>query len=267
MEEDIRVFVDTLISQHTKWIVGYVGGIEKVADYILANNIQINSVRMVWSTSAPLLDFVRKKIEKAFQCKVMDQYGCNEVANIAIQCPLCNGLHINSDFIHVDIVDQEDRLLEAGKYGEILVTNLESRAFPLIKYRLGDKSKYMLEKCSCGLPYPLLELITGRTSDSVWTPSGIILESIYLTSIFDDYTDYVQNFRILQKSDYSVIIDIVIDKEQQSEIENVIQTIKNILLSKSKNEIPIIIKCVDKIEDDRGKNRYIISKVALNLNK
>ena len=96
----------------------------------------------------------------------------------------------------------------------------------------------MLEKCSCGLPYPLLELITGRTSDSVWTPSGIILESIYLTSIFDDYTDYVQNFRILQKSDYSVIIDIVIDKEQQSEIENVIQTIKNILLSKSKNEIP-----------------------------
>ncbi|WP_348726507.1 hypothetical protein [Parabacteroides goldsteinii] len=125
----------------------------------------------------------------------------------------------------------------------------------------------MLEKCSCGLPYPLLELITGRTSDSVWTPSGIILESIYLTSIFDDYTDYVQNFRILQKSDYSVIIDIVIDKEQQSEIENVIQTIKNILLSKSKNEIPIIIKCVDKIEDDRGKNRYIISKVALNLNK
>lgn len=67
----------------------------------------------------------------------MDQYGCNEVANIAIQCPLCNGLHINSDFIHVDIVDQEDRLLEAGKYGEILVTNLESRAFPLIKYRLG----------------------------------------------------------------------------------------------------------------------------------
>ena len=125
----------------------------------------------------------------------------------------------------------------------------------------------MLEKCSCGLPYPLLELITGRTSDSVWTPSGIILESIYLTSIFDDYTDYVQNFRILQKSDYSVIIDIVIDKEQQSEIENVIQTIKNILLSKSKNEIQIIIKCVDKIEDDRGKNRYIISKVALNLNK
>ena len=48
---------------------------------------------------------------------------------------------------------------------------------------------------------------------------------------------------------------------------NYYNEIKNEFQGANINEIPIIIKCVDKIEDDRGKNRYIISKVALNLNK
>ncbi len=267
MEEDISEFVHSLISQQTKWIVGYVGGIEKVADYILANNIHIESVRLVWSTSAPLLDFVRKKIEKAFGCRVMDQYGCNEVAHIAIQCPKCKGLHINSDFVHVDIVNKENETLGVGEYGDVLVTNLESKAFPLIKYRLGDKSEFLPYKCSCGLPYPLLKSITGRTSDSILTPSGVILESAYMTTLFDDYTDCILNFRIYQRTDYSVNVYIVVDKTQPQRIASVVQTVRKILLSKSKNEIPISIECVDRLDDDRGKNRYIISEIALKLNK
>lgn len=185
-KSDIEKFVRLLISQRTKWIVGYVGGIEKVADYILENDIHLKSVRLVWSTSAPLLEFVRQKIEKAFGCRVMDQYGCNEISHIAIQCPVCKGLHVNSDYVHVDIVDEKNRQNKVGESGDILVTNLEGKAFPLIKYRLGDGSAYSLGKCSCGRPYPLLKSVAGRTSDSILTPSGILLESIYLTSIFDE---------------------------------------------------------------------------------
>lgn len=263
--EDIRGFVDELKNKHIKWIVGYVGGIEKVADYILANNIRIDSVGMVWATSAPLLDFVRKKIEKAFGCGVMNQYGCNEIANIAVQCPQCNELHVNSDYVHVDIVNEFNKLCGVEEYGDILVTNLEGKAFPLIKYRLGDKSKYSLYKCHCGRPYPLLSPISGRTTDSILTPSGLVLESIYLTSIFDDYTDYIQNFRIHQKKDYSVVVYVVLEKTRRNKGLKVLEIIKQTLSEKVKNEIPVIVECIDVLNDNRGKNRYIISEVALDM--
>lgn len=262
-DSDISAFVNQLNDLKIKWLVGYVGGIEIVADYVLKHNIRINTVCMVWSTSAPLLDFVREKLEKAFHCKIMDQYGCNELAHIAIQCPECDGLHVNSDFVHVDIVDENDKMVETGIYGDILVTNLESKAFPIIKYRLGDKSKFLSRKCSCGLSYPLLKSISGRITDSILTPSGIILESIYLTSIFDDYTDCVQNFRIYQKSDYSVEVLVVANKSKQKEAVDVLQKVKNTLQSKVNNEIDISIKQVDEIQHDRGKNRYIISDITL----
>ncbi|WP_147382445.1 phenylacetate--CoA ligase family protein [Parabacteroides sp. AF17-28] len=268
MEEDISEFVHSLISQQTKWIVGYVGGIEKVVDYILANNIHIESVRLIWSTSAPLLDFVRKKIERAFNCKVMDQYGCCEVAHIAIECPHCKGFHVNSDYVHVDIMNKKDKtLLKPGESGDILITNLEGRVFPLIKYRLGDTGSFSLSKCNCGLPYPLLNKVVGRTSDSIYTPSGLMLESAYLSTIFDDYTDFVYNFRIYQSENYAVTIYVVVNKMNKTEVEHVIQMIKKELSLKTKNEIPISFECMDKIENDRGKNRYIISEVALALNK
>lgn len=263
--EDIRMFVDQIINKHIKWIVGYMGGIERVADYILANNIHINSVSLVWSTSAPLLEFVRKKMEKAFRCDVMDQYGCNEVPHIAVQCPQCNELHVHSDYVHVDIVDEKNRLCKVGEYGDILVTNLEGRTFPLIKYRLGDKSKFSPNKCPCGRPYPLLKPISGRTADSVLTPSGVILESMYLTTIFDDYTDYVRNFRIHQKKDYSVVVYVVLEKTMQNKGLKVLEIIKKTLSEKVREEIPVVIECVDELNDDRGKNRYIISEIALEL--
>lgn len=265
--EDICKFVHELKNKRIKWIVGYVGGIEKVVDYVLTNNIQLESVRMVWSTSAPLLDFVRRKIEKAFGCSVMDQYGCNEITHIAVQCPQCKELHVNSDYVHVDVVDEANGLCKVGKYGDLLVTNLESKAFPLIKYRLGDKSALSPDKCSCGLPYPLLKPVSGRITDSVLTPSGLILESIYLTSIFDDYTEYVQNFRIYQKADYSVTVYVVLEKTLQIEGLKVLENIKKTLSRKVKGEIPVIVECVDVLNDNRGKNRYVISEIANLINK
>ena len=122
-------------------------------------------------------------------------------------------------------------------------------------------------KCSCGRPYPLLKSVAGRTSDSILTPSGILLESIYLTSIFDDYTDYVRNFRIYQKEDYSVTVYVVLDKSVSDETRSVLKIIKDTLSQKVNGEIPISITCVDELKSDRGKNRYIISEVALGLNR
>jgi len=251
-DNDLKQFVADINRKKTVWLQGYVGGLERVADYVLQNNIQINSLRLVWSTSAPLHKNVRLKMEKAFHCKIMNQYGSNEIANIAIQCPDCENLHINSDYVHVDIAND----------GEILVTNLYSYTFPLIKYYLGDKGKKISKKCSCGVILPLIEEVKGRISDAIYTPDGLYIDGNYLNSIFDNYTVFINQFQVYQSTDYSITVYIK-PYNKNNETLKAIGNVKKTIENNVQNKIPVTIEIVDHISDDRGKIRYIISEIAL----
>lgn len=260
-DDDVQHFVDDIIRKKIVWLQGYVGGLERVADYILANQITIKTLKMVWATSAPLLANVRLKMESAFRCKIMNQYGCCEVPNIAMQCCKGEHLHINNDVVHIDILNSEGHIV-MDEEGDILVTNLESRAFPLIKYRLGDRGTILSQHCICGSPFPLLKQIKGRISDAIYTPSGVYIDGCYLTTLFDKYSTLFNQFQIFQHKDYSVTIYVKTYKNDEL-TRNALDYVKNRLSTDTKNEIPINISIVKHIEDDRGKIRYILSEIAL----
>ena len=241
-------------------LTGYVGAVEKIAEHILQNNKKVAGIKHIWTTSAPLSAVARNKIETAFNHKVMDQYGSCEIFSIAQQCPQCKGLHVNSDVNHVDIVDSDNKTISDFTVGDVLVTNMESFAFPLIKYRLGDKSNHLpLENKKCSLPFPLINFIAGRVSDTLTTPSGIILTGDYWTTIFDDFIENILAFQVCQKKDNSIIIRVVVNSKMSNNNE-ILEKVKNTIEQKVHNEVPIIVEVVDKIADDRGKTRYIIKE-------
>lgn len=259
-DEEIEAFVKSIKAHKTVWLQGYVGALERVADYVINNNIVINSLKLVWSTSAPLYLNVRIKMEKAFNCKIMDQYGSNEILNIALQCPKSEHLHINYDYVHVETIDENNKIVRE-KEGNILVTNLTSFVFPLIRYELGDKGCILNEKCSCGVNLPLMKTVKGRISDSLYTPSGLYIDGNYLNSVFDLYYDYIDKFQIVQKKDYSIKVYVV--KKNVSGVEDVLNKIKTRLISDVRNEVDVNIEVVDNIKDEKGKIRYIINELDL----
>jgi phenylacetate-CoA ligase len=166
----------------------------------LKNNNKVTGIKHLFTTSTPLSLNARNKIEKAFGNKVMDQYDSCGIFSTAQQCLLCNGLHINSDIVHVDIVDTNNHIVKDYSIGDVIVTNMKSFAFPLIKYRIEDRSNFIESKNKlCNLPFPLMNFVSGRISDTLTTPSGIILNGDYLTTIFDDCVDNVFAFQVCQK--------------------------------------------------------------------
>ena len=261
-EEKIKKFVEELISNKIVWIQGYVGGLEQVADFIIKYKCQITSLKLVWSTSAPLSKNVRFKMEQAFNCKVMNQYGCTEVWNIAMGCPHSDNMHISNDYVHVDIIDYKNKSI-FNKEGDILITDLENYICPLIKYRLGDRGTLLSEKCICGIPLPILRPVKGRISDSIYTPNGLYISGEYLTTLFDDFPLYYSQYQIYQHSDYSIDINVVLAMNINNDIANDLKRIQDILIRNTNNEIPINLNIVDNIKDDNGKIRYIISEIAL----
>lgn len=260
-EKEIKKFVEEIIEKKIVWLQGYVGGLEKVADYINSNNIKISTLRLIWSTSAPLMDNVRLKMEKAFNCKIMNQYGSNEFHNIAIQCNESDNLHINYDSVHIDIISDGEYVYD--KEGDILVTCFENKVFPLIKYEIGDKGTLLSSHCNCNNPFPIIKQIKGRTSDAIYTPKGIYLDGVYLSSIFDDFPTIFDQFQVYQSKDYSLDIRVKIYRND-IETQEALSKIKSTLEEKTHGEIPVTISIVNHINDDNGKIRYIISEIALN---
>lgn len=262
-EENIKKFIIDIKKNKIKWIVGYCAAIEYVADYILNNNIQIDCIDLIWSTSSPLTKIVRDKIEKAFHCKVMDQYGCCEMGNIAIQKPGENYLTINSDYVHVDIVDSSDSIInEKKEYGDVLITELKTVEFPLIKYRLGDKSRYIKTMKESHDGFPKMEFVRGRISDAVWLPDGTYIDGAYLTTICDNYSDYVACYQIIQDLDYSVQINFI-PRQGDFNFDLIKNKIINEFQELTKEKIKINHSTVSKISDFDGKRKFIISNISL----
>ena len=262
-DSDIARFLKDVKRNKIEWMVGYCASIEYVADYILRNKIQIDGIKLIWSTSSPLTKIVRHKIEKAFHCKVMDQYGCCEMANIAIQKPNEDFLTINSDYVHVDIVDSNDTIVsEKKEYGDILITDLRTKEFPLIKYRLGDRSRIFQTMDESTDGFPKLEFVQGRISDAVWLPDGTYVDGAYLTTICDNYCDSIACYQIHQRLDHSIDISFI-PKDDVNNINIVVSKIINDFQQLIKNQVKIRYKIVREIPDFAGKRKFIISDISL----
>ena len=255
----IEAFINKIINKNVIILQGYTGALNEVANYVIKNKISVPSVRSIWCTSSPLTNIIRKNLEKAFNAEVYDQYGSGEVYWIATECDQHEGLHIHSDIRHVDIVDNEDKPVENGVLGNVLITDLENYLFPIIKYKNGDLSMISKVDCSCKKPYPLLTKIYGRITDLIKLPNGGFIAGDYFTTIFDDYPDDVRTFQIHQKEDFSIDINIAFKNNINNDIIN---NVKELITNKTKDLVILRVNILKEIKNNlAGKNRFVISDI------
>jgi phenylacetate-CoA ligase len=130
--------------------------------------------RMVVSFGEILFPTVRELLAEVFGCRVVDSYNCEEIGNIAWECPDDpSRMHPNPATSVVEVVDREGNPVPPGCEGYVLLTNLYNRTMPLIRYALGDRA-VLLESgvCTCGFVGPAMRLIEGRDDDFLVLPDG-----------------------------------------------------------------------------------------------
>ncbi len=75
-------------------------------------------------------------------------------------------LHLNSDWLILEAVDKNYQPVPDGQMSHTsLITNLANRVQPIIRYELGDSIRFHVSPCSCGSPFPGIDVL-GR-QDSV----------------------------------------------------------------------------------------------------
>ncbi|MEB3196936.1 MAG: AMP-binding protein [Candidatus Sericytochromatia bacterium] len=75
--------------------------------------------------------------------------------------------HVLSDHVWLEIVDPDHGgPVGPGEPGELLVTNLDRHLQPVIRYRVGDRARWVGADCPCGRKTPVFDLL-GRADDAL----------------------------------------------------------------------------------------------------
>lgn len=110
-----------------------------------------------------------RELENTWGCEVFNHYGTTEMGlGAAVECEAHRGYHLREADLYFEIVhpDSGEPLAE-GEYGEVVFTTLTREGMPLIRYRMGDRSRFIPAECPCGANLRLLEKVRGRFSDFV----------------------------------------------------------------------------------------------------
>lgn len=126
-------------------------------------------IRKVFYTGEHIYPQDRERLAREFGIEEFGSlgYGTVDAGPIGYQCRESRGgvHHLHADHQYLEIVDSETLApLPPGEPGEILVTNLNRRLMPVIRYRIGDRARWVPEPCPCGRTAPRFELL-GRCDD------------------------------------------------------------------------------------------------------
>jgi phenylacetate-CoA ligase len=156
-ESDLNAFLKKL--KTAEFLEGYSSAIYEVSKLINKHNRQneFKKLKLIKGTAEKIFDKYQDEAIKAFGQKIRSEYGSAEAGIIAFECPHGN-MHITMENV---IVEEEN--------GEILVTNITSKSFPLIRYKLGDYVELENKHdCPCGMQHPIVKEVVGRIGSPVY---------------------------------------------------------------------------------------------------
>lgn len=139
----------------------------------------------------PWTNAMRQEIEERMGIKARDIYGLTELGGpgMAYECEAENGLHINEDHFIAEIVDPITlEPVPMGERGELVLTAIQRRAMPLLRYRTKDITTLRREKCSCGSTFVKMDRITGR-SDDMLIINGVNVFPSQIESLLKDFEE------------------------------------------------------------------------------
>jgi len=167
------------------YFYGYVSMIAELARWYTDSGRRLDQPpKAVITTSEVLSPDDRSAIEAAFGCRVFNEYGCGELGTIAHECEH-GRLHTSDENMIIEILDG-DRQCKPGEKGEIVVTELNNIAMPLIRYRTGDFGSLSDEPCPCGRTLGVLSDVFGRAYDFIVAPDGRRFHAEFLVYIFEE---------------------------------------------------------------------------------
>ena len=171
----IRTDVDSqlrwLQEQQPDYLLTYPSNVAELARSSLTRGIRLARLREVRSFGEILPPETRQLCREAWGVPVVDAYSSDEAGYLALQCPLHEHYHVQSENVLLEVLDERGNPCGPGETGRVTVTTLHNFATPLVRYELADYAE-VGAPCPCGRTLPVLRRIAGRVRNMLIAPGG-----------------------------------------------------------------------------------------------
>lgn len=226
------------------------------------------SPRLMALGSEPLTAEMRERIQQAWGIDPGEYYATTECHTMAASTPdHPRALELFEDQFVFEIVDEDDRPVPPGTPGaKVLVTNLENRTLPLIRYALEDRVVESPEPNPAGRPYRHLVSVDGRTADTLTFPgrSGgtVAVLPLRLGAPFAGLPQ-VRQFQIVHEPG-ALEVRLVLDREAAGETPAIVRAAVLRVLEEAGAVAPaVVVTPVAELEREPGaaaKLKLIVSR-------
>jgi phenylacetate-CoA ligase len=190
-------------------VVAYTTPLDDVARYIEATRAPLpHRPGAIVVGAEKLHPFQRERIERIFQAPVFETYGSREFMLIGAECDRHQGLHLTTEQLLVEVLDDDGRPTPDGAEGNIVITDLYNYGMPFIRYANGDRGIAGWSECACGRGLPMLKKVVGRRLDMLRLPGGRSVPGEFFVYLMKDYPA-VRRYQVIQEEPNHVRITMV----------------------------------------------------------
>jgi phenylacetate-CoA ligase len=165
--------------------------------------------------------------------------------------------HINADNVLVEILD-DDKPVGSGVIGEIVATNLNNYAMPLVRFRLGDTAQTSDERCPCGRGLPMMSHLAGRVYEIITLPNGTRVHGSLINHMLYGLPG-VRQYQLVQETPNRITCRIVRAPDFS---RDVVSRVRADIRKYLGPEVEVVFQFPERIEPSpSGKHQFIYSKV------
>jgi phenylacetate-CoA ligase len=255
--DTIREYYDSLRQFQPRFLKGYAQSTYLLAQGFAEAGFPPLRLEGVFTTSEHLPLHQRHYIEKVFETRVFDYYGCVEIHSLGYECDRHDGYHIPEEHVLVETI--EDPQEEAGANGGAFVlTDLDNYYMPIIRYRNGDAGELTAEPCACGRTLKRIAHLHGRISDLLRCTDGTLVDGGVIDYVLGK-THHIREYCLIQESAQLCRLQYVADPTDH-EIPTVVDQLRQFL----GQDMHVITESVARIPLTKsGKRRFTMSRLQV----
>jgi phenylacetate-CoA ligase len=205
VHQEPRRQLQWLLRVQPDYLLSYPPNLEFLAGLLVESGQRLRNLRAVLTLGETLTDEARAVIGTGFGAPVHNTYSCVEAGYLASPCPQGHGLHVHSETVLLEVLDEQGRPCGPGETGRVVLTALHNTLTPFIRYEVLDGATLGPERCPCGRGLPLLTHVLGKRRPQFRLPDGRRKDSGFLVRRLRQIGAYHQHQIVQSAADHVVV--------------------------------------------------------------
>lgn len=113
------------------------------------------------------LNTLGQRIKSKWNIELFSTYASTEMATTFTECHEHHGGHHHPELIITELLDENNKPVNEGEVGELVVTPLGVEGMPLLRFKTGDMCRFYKEPCKCGRKTARISPIIGRKNQMI----------------------------------------------------------------------------------------------------